>query len=369
MISACQTGGFYTNPTNGQSIDATTPLNISWDTTCLSTSTVDIYLYAPGAQQSLIHLWENVGYKVGHYSATFQPSWWNGSSSENMQLTIIQSGTPVAMNPLPAGPIFTVTYSGSPISSSGTTGSGITDVSKLETRKGPSKGGIAAAVIFPLLFVTLCIAAWLKFSRAKTSEKSKRWSEAVDKRMSTISTDWKSMSAAGANAAIRSSMGGNRASSFSFGAIRPSSRFSADAGTAGIGSKGPYMYDNGDPFGTNREKAQMSQLCSGPCPPPLVNGTGKRVSRVSFATDTRPSIDRRSVASRAFHTGFVPPVSTRHDSRMSTLDDLSAANMSPTQTQGALTLDPEDISAKVSGVEKGIDVMPALSSKLSFYLF
>ena len=371
MVSACQTGGFYTNPTKGQSISATSPLNISWDTTCLSTSTVDIYLYAPSSQTSLIHLWEKVGYAAGHYTATLQPSWWNGSSSENMQLTIIESGTPVAMNPLPSGPIFTVTYSGSPTSPSGTTGSGITDVSELETKKGPSKGGIAAAVILPLLFVAICIAAWLKFSRAKTSEKSKRWSEAIDKRMSTISTDWKSMSAAGANAAIRNSMVGNRSSSFSFGAIRPSSQFSADAGAAGIGSKGLYMHDNGDPFGRNDEKPQMSQLRSGPRPPhPLVNSTGERVSRISFAADTRPSIDRRSVASRAFHTGFVPPVPTRRDSGMSTLDDFDAANaMSPTQTQGALTLDPEDISAKVSGVEEGIDVMPALSSKYSFCLF
>lgn len=288
-----------------------------------------------------------------------------------MQLTIIESGTPVAMNPLPAGPVFTATYSGSATTSTGTTDSGITDVSKLETKKGPSKGGVAAAVILPLLFVALCIAAWLRFNRAKSTEKSKRWSEAIDKRMSTISTDWKSMSPAGANAAIRNSMAmpGNRASSFSFGAIRPSSQFSVDAGTAGIGSKGLYMHDNADPFGSDGEKPQMSQLGSGPRPPrPLVNNTGERVSRVSFATDTRPSMDRKSVASRAFHTAFVPPVPTRQDSGMSMLDDLDAANvMSPTQTQGALTLDPEDISARVSGGEEGIDVMPALSSKCRFY--
>jgi hypothetical protein len=358
--ASCQTGGFYTNPTNGQSLDATAPLNISWDTTCLSTSTVDIYLYAPGSQNSLIHQWNNVGYAAGHYMATLQPSWWNGSASENMQFTIIQSGTLVAMNPLPAGPIFTATYSGSPTSSSGTTGSEITDVGSLETKKGLSKGGIAAAIIFPLLIVTLCIAVWVRFSRAKAGEKSKRWSEAIDKRMSTISTDWKSMSAAGANAAIRNSMAGNRASSFSFGAIRPSSQFSVDADTAGSGSKGLYMHDNNDLFGTNGEKPQMSQLRSDPRP--SVNGTGERVSRVSFAADTRPSIDRKSIASRAFHTGFVPPVPPRRDSGMSTLDDLDAANaMSPTQTQGALTLDPEDINAKVSGVEEGVDVMPALS--------
>ncbi|KAF9045957.1 hypothetical protein BDZ89DRAFT_1127474 [Hymenopellis radicata] len=53
------------------------------------------------------------------------------------------------------------------------------------------------------------------------------------KHMSTISTDWKSLSAQGASAAIRNSMcigTGLRNSSFSFGGIRPASQLDADRG-------------------------------------------------------------------------------------------------------------------------------------------
>ncbi len=49
------------------------------------------------------------------------------------------------------------------------------------------------------------VAAWIKWQRMKGQEKRKRFSQAIDKRMSTISQDWKSLSAAGASAAIRNS--------------------------------------------------------------------------------------------------------------------------------------------------------------------
>ena len=73
-----------------------------------------------------------------------------------------------------------------------------------------------------------------------------RFSQAIDNRMSTISTDWKAMSGAGANAAIRHSMAisGNRASSFSFGAIRPQSTYTTDDGQASVGARGLYSNEN-----------------------------------------------------------------------------------------------------------------------------
>lgn len=361
---ACATGGFYKNPTNGQSLTATDPLNISWDTTCLDSGTkaVDIYLYAPGQTQSLIHEWENVPYAAGSYQTNLQPKWWNSSSTVNLQFKIVVAGQPTFMNTLPAGPVFTAKFTsaagGSTASDSSAVDSGITDVSQQNVKHGLSGGKIAAAVIIPLLVIGLCIAAFFKFSRAKGEEKRKRWSEAVDKRMSTISTDWKSMSPAGANAAIRSSMAmpGNRASSFSFGALRPTSEFTTDGGNAGIGARGLYTHDNG---GLDEDaQPQMSQLRSGPRPPAAF--TGDRVSRVSFAADPRPSTDRRTVTSRAFHNGFVPPVPSRSDS-----DDL----MSPTQTQGPLPLDQDDINARVSGPEDVDDYMPALKSEFRIALY
>jgi hypothetical protein len=353
--AACAKGGFYTNPTNGQSISASSPLNISWDSTCLNTQTVDIYLYAPGQAKSLLHEWENVNFATGNYMATLQPRWWNSSSSMNLQLAIVESGTGIFMSPFPAGPVFTATYTapaGATPTSADPNDSEITDVNSSSTKHGLAGGKVAAAVIMPLLVIIgLCIGAYLKLSRSKAQEKRKRWSEAVDKRMSTISTDWKSMSAAGASAAIRNSVavsnGGNRASSFSFGAIRPSSQYTVDGGNPGIGAQGTYTPDDGDMESAPR----MSQL-RGSRPGSVA--LSERISRVSFAADPRPSVDRRTIVSRAYHSAYIPPVPTRRDS-----DELS-----PTQTQGPFSLSQEDIRARVSAgddVDDVDDYMPALS--------
>jgi hypothetical protein len=76
------------------------------------------------------------------------------------------------------------------------------------------------------------------------------------------------------------------------------------------------------------------------------------VSRVSFAADPRPSADRRTIISRAYHNAFIPPVPSRKD-----LDELS-----PFQTQGPFSLSQEDIHARVSGGGgDDADVMPALT--------
>lgn len=315
----------------------------------MNTEAVDIYLYAPGQAKSLLHEWENVNYAAGTYMATLQPKWWNSSSTTSLQLSIVQSGTGIFLSPFPAGPVFTATYTapaGASPSTADPNDSGITDVGKLLAKHGITGGKLAAAVIMPLLIIIgLCIGAYLKISRAKGQDKRKRWSEAVDKRMSTISSDWKSISAAGASAAIRNSIaasnGGSRASAFSFGAIRPPSQYTIDGGNAGIGAKGIYADDTDS-------APQMSQLRDTRPPGAL----GERVSRVSFATDPRPSADRRTVVSRAYHSAYIPPVPSRKDS-----DELS-----PIQTQGAFSLSQEDIRARVSASNEVDDCMPALSS-------
>ena len=50
-----------------------------------------------------------------------------------------------------------------------------------------SISGKAAGVLISLLFICLCVAKWFKIQRAKGKQKRKRWSEAVDKRMSLLS--------------------------------------------------------------------------------------------------------------------------------------------------------------------------------------
>ncbi|KAH7925789.1 hypothetical protein BV22DRAFT_1128740 [Leucogyrophana mollusca] len=332
--SSCDTGGFYMNPTTGSTVSSTDNLNITWDTTCLSnTQAVDIYLIAPALTNPRIHEWSNVNYGLGSYQTTLEPRWWNDSSSVNLQLSIVTSGTAPFLSPFPAGPVFTATYtaptSGSPPAAADLTAPDtVTVVNNFPTNSSSSKGKIAAGVLVPLLFIGLGIAAYLKMKRAKGKEKRRRFSEAVDKRMSTISTDWKSMSAAGASAAIRNSIAvsgaGNRNSSFSFGNIRPLS-------TAAV--EGDHMSEK---TAVDMSAPHMSQVRPGLRTAAL----GERVSRVSFAADVRPSMEsRRNVASRAFHTGIVPPVPTRQDSD----------EMSPTQTKGAFSLSPEDIHARISG--------------------
>ncbi|KAM5545773.1 hypothetical protein V8D89_000811 [Ganoderma adspersum] len=356
----CTTGGFYKTPTKGQTVDASQPVAISWDTSCLNTTAIDIYLYAPGAARPVIHEWENVDYKTGNYSATLKPGWWNSTSSVNLEFTIVAAGQPVFASTIPAGPIFTATYSGTSTDGSAAAVAGaVEQVNNTPTEKhGLSKGAVAAAILIPLLFIIgIVSAAYIRITRQKGKEKRKQFSEMVDKRMSTISADWKSISGAGANAAIRNSMAmpGNRASSFSFGAIRPSSTVAVEGGQAGIGAQGRVIQDS-----TSSDPPYMSQLRPGVRTSAFEN----RVSRVSFAADPRPSSESRRT--RAFHTGHVP-VPPLPDRRYSSEGSSNASpTLSPIQTDGPLTLTSEDIRARMSGRDSeprpSIDeVMPALT--------
>ncbi|KAI0259457.1 hypothetical protein BC834DRAFT_926228 [Gloeopeniophorella convolvens] len=363
---ACNSGGFYISPSSGQTIDYTQPVNMTWDTTCLNSTNVDIFLYAPGSETSRIHAWQEVYYPAGSYQTTFEPKWWNSTSPVSLQLTIVPSGTPPFLSPYPAGPVFTVNYQAP---SSGTPA--IADLSKPDDsvtvvknspafHKHLSKGKVAAAVIMPLLFIAFLIsAAYIKIKRGRGKEKRKQWTEAVDKRMSTISTDWKSVSAAGAQAAIRNSMavGGNhRNSSFSFGAIRPESTVAVESGQAGIGSKARTVLPG--------QSTGMAQLRPGV----TAQMMAERVSRVSFAPDVRPSMEsRRTVTSRAFHTAIIPPLPERNWEITQSATSGSEADgaMSPTQTSGPQTLSLEEIQARLAGKEEAPrpsvdEVMPAL---------
>ena len=325
------------NVTTGESFD------IEWNPTCLSANAVDIYLYMPGAANTRIHMWQNVNFANGKYTDTLSSSWWNSTDSAvKLQLKIVPNGSPPFLSDFPAAPIFIATKGPK---DGGKVTSAIDNVNNFAGQQSSSKGKIAAGVLVPLLFlIGASIYAWIRYRRIKGKENRKRWSEAVDKRMSTISTDWKSISAAGASAAIRNSIavngGGNRNSAFSFGAIRPGSTFSENQ--AGIGT-----------HGSGEDSPQMSHLRPGL----RTSAVGSdRVSRVSFAVDTRPSGESRR-ATRAFHTGHVPPVPTpiRQDS----------SEMSPTQTAGPLPLTPDDIRNQMSGQARPSmdDYMPALSSK------
>ena len=326
------------NVTTGENFD------IEWDSTCLNSTAVDIYLYMPDADNTRIHMWQNVNFAVGKYTGALHSSWWNSTqASVKLQLKIVPNGSPPFLSDFPAAPIFTATKGSK---DNGKITAGIDSVNNFsQPHSSTSKGKTAAGVLVPLLIIICAsIYAWIRYKRGRGRENRKRWSEAVDKRMSTISTDWKSISAAGASAAIRNSIavngGGNRNSSFSFGAIRPASTFSENQ--AGVGVRG-----------AGEDIPQMSQLRPGL----RASAVGvNRVSRVSFAVDTRPSGESRRTT-RALHNGHVPPIPTRQDS----------SELSPTQTAGPLPLTADDIHKQMSGQARPSmdDYMPALSSKSS----
>lgn len=202
----------------------------------------------------------------------------------------------------------------------------------------------------PILLVAAIFAGlFILKQRKRGKEDRQRWSVAVDKRMSTISTDWKPVTVAGATVAARLSMApGDRMSTFD--GARPISTMAVEGGQAGIGSHS----------GIDQTTPQMSQLRAGLRNPSTL--TGERVSRISFAPDTRPSGEsRRSQYNQRgsrFQTSVVPPLPNRQE----------PGDMSPTQTNGPLTLTAEDIKARMSGQDNVArpsmdEVMPALSSK------
>ncbi|KAF8639341.1 hypothetical protein AX17_001561 [Amanita inopinata Kibby_2008] len=357
---ACSKGGF-TNPTVGQTIDSTKPLDISWDTTCLSADTVDIILSAPGNDKPLLQGWQSVKFATGHHVVDLQPRKWNSTSSQQLQLSMYQSNTPSFLSPLPAGPVFTASYDPQKDGQ---------DI-KSETSSKMTHGKTAAAVLMPLIIIAcIGVAVYVKMQRRRVKEERKRWSEMVDKRMSTISTDWKSISVAGAQAAIRNSIAVNaRNSAFSFGGIRPTSI--AEPTTPDMAQvRRPGIGLRNAAFANTAPVERVSRVS-------FADTT--RVSRVSFADHPRPSTDSRrtgaSRTSRVMQSIYVPPVPSLpaayspiiKDKFTTKASDDVDGSLSPRQTAGPLTLTPEDIRARIQGnkVDSGeddiADVLPALS--------
>ncbi|KAJ7451086.1 hypothetical protein FB451DRAFT_1051600 [Mycena latifolia] len=361
--AGCTTGAFYSSPTLASSYDAMSPLTISWQPalSCLlpPPSLVDIYLYAPGQETARVHIWEGVPYSEGSYSATLMPRWWNATSSINLQLMVVASGTPPFLSTIPAGPVFTATYTanGTTVapaadtslsgSDSGTTVVTATKMSGVSSHK-LSHGATAAAVLLPLLFVLLLGAAYLKISRARGAAKRSAWSEKLDKRMSTISADWKAITPGGAKVAVRQSLAARDSSAFSFGATGTSSHVDADPVVMGEKPR------------VSSEDLPRTSLGSG-----VGVGVGARRPRthaappdrgsraVSFADSAhpRPSMTNSvySRQSRAFHTASTygdfaeneaPPVPA--------LPSPSRTMTSPRQTAGPLTLTPDDIRRRMT---------------------
>ncbi|PBK82264.1 hypothetical protein ARMGADRAFT_1141318 [Armillaria gallica] len=232
----CSTSGFYISPAKGVVVDSLKSTNITWDPSCVEANVVDIHLYAPSISTPMIHIWEQVKNADGTYEATLKPRWWNSSSSIQLQLVILPAGNPPFLAALPAGPLWNATYtqpeSGTPDSADTSKQDSAGEVvGSASNSKVISTGQIAAAVVAPVVFIILCIAAWLIWRRKKGLKERKAWTEAVDRRMSTTA-DWPSITVAGASAAIRNSFVGTPTRT-SMG-NRPNSSFYASPGNAGL---------------------------------------------------------------------------------------------------------------------------------------
>ncbi|KAH8801982.1 hypothetical protein DL96DRAFT_1634740 [Flagelloscypha sp. PMI_526] len=399
----CATGGLYLSPTWGASVDALKPLEIKWEPSCINgTDKIDIYLKAPQTTTPLLHTYSGVSASSGSYTVNLEPRWWNATANVQLQVSIFNHGDMPFGNEIPAGPPFQATYTaptdGSTPQSADTSikdSSSVTNVAAMAaSAESSNKGKTAAAVLVPLLFlICLGILGYIKWQRVKQSKKTMAFSEKVDRRMSTVSGDWRSMTASGAKEAVRASMyqqDNSRFSTFSYGGRSSTYATEGSAGNAGIGSRGLYAQDNASlgnfdyvngysPTKTHtprqrshsnnvmrpsftQSRVSFAESVSTP-PSHLRNprgsvAEGNRQSRVSFADGTRPSVDSRysrsigqgERGSRAFHSAFtigqdeeVPPVPTRTVAAHSTGDSVSNV-LSPKQRAGAFALSNDDIN-------------------------
>ncbi|KAG9119866.1 hypothetical protein FRC07_004898, partial [Ceratobasidium sp. 392] len=327
---------------------------MTWDTSCLSASaskpsTIDIYLSAPNSTaNSAIHVWQKVNFAAGTYTDQLKPKWWNLTASVGLQLSFVTSGTPIFLSDLPAGPTWNAKYDATAAATATGGAAAAIDTSTPDevyqtvnnnfSGGGLNKGALAAAVIFPLLAVAVALAVYVKFSRRKEAKKRQRWSQAMDKRMSVVSKDWVS---GGRPSGVGSGNRNTRASSWYVqhmgdGAGRPSSTFAAESGQAGIGLRNGVHPSS---IGSGPDMAQVR-------PRALSALNPDRISRVSFAGDSRPSfgdslrpMHSHNTPTRAFHNAT------------SASDDME---MSPTQTTGPFSLSADEIRAKVAqGQEQG----------------
>jgi len=374
----CFTGGFYLAPASGALYtiapkpSESTPLQISWDTSCLPTAKkVDIWLNAPGVR---IHYYsgvpntplkkapkldvegvDNEQFKgKGYYEAMLMPRWWNTTAvvggpedKTSLQIRIVEHGLQPFLSPLPAGPSFIASYtapSEGNIPDEANLDKFDNGITEVDEKKGTSKGGIAAGVLVPLILIALAVGVWIRWKRSKEEVKRKEFKEELDKRMSMVSTDWKSVTTKGAQAAIRNSMAVSRSSMagrqsvFGEGVYGPDgaeSNIDVSQRRPGVGLRNPSTL-------TGERQSRISFATT---------TGGDRQSRVSFAESGRPSVDSRRT--KTFRDSYVPPVPALPTSSPLARDDeeersSSEGTMSPTQTAGAMTLTPEAIRARIA---------------------
>lgn len=71
--SDCSGNSFYTAPTQGQTLSSAKPVTFSWDIKCLNPAPqyIDIYLYAPTKNDSMIQAFGQADYAPGTLQVHF----------------------------------------------------------------------------------------------------------------------------------------------------------------------------------------------------------------------------------------------------------------------------------------------------------
>lgn len=368
----CKSLSVYKSPSTGDTVQASDPLTISWDTSyasCLGSgyTNIDIYLLSPTSQSGHVKIFSSIPFSAGTYTKSLDPGWWNNTGDIELTIDFVPTGQLLAYNPFTAGPVINVK------SPTGSNPSGDTSDSTDPTLKtsgdvaqGGSlpKGSIAAAILLPIIAIILALAVYAKISRKKRAERTRRFSQAMNARMSRISGDWQNMAQENHKFTPRDSTAS---------VLRMSAVFdqgmqmdvSDDAQRVSIAN---LPYSQSQPVGSRTSRFN----------PPTF---GTRQSRISFAPEVNASKERLSAystgrVSRAFPAEEAPPVPRGDFGRAVSGNPASIASvsvydvnsiyavesheqhddhgaLSPTQTTGPVALSNDDIN--------NIDTAPALS--------
>lgn len=297
-----------------------------------------------------------------------EPKWWNSTSEATLQLNFMEAGLPSWASTSAAGPVFKVTYPEDALKS--LTSSAVTSgAAAVATSAAPEfqqyvnpkpsglpAGSLAAAIVVPVVAVLIAIGVYVRFARLKEAEKRKRWSAAVDRRMSTISQDWRSQSVHGSinpGAGGRPSMQSNRQTRASSYMGRTSSTYAVENNMAGAGA------GNRTRVRPDGSAPEMRQLPAGDGARGSLFTPSERISRVSFADARtsrvsfgdalRPTMSNLSgtkhQASRSA-TNLTTPERLRSsilNRNSSAIDDDDVASLSPSQVAGPYPFNEKEV--------------------------
>lgn len=342
--TACtDSSALYVLPASGANIDSARQTTISWNSACLnSTSEIDIYLYAPlQPSASLpIHAWTHVPVSVGSYAVKLAPKWWNATSSVELSLNIVPTGNQPWDSSFSYGPTWYATYTAptdgsappadAVVGTSGNNNSSTSDALISIFYKGGhlTKGGMAAAIVVPLIVVFIALAIWIRKLHLNRNNKLADWADHMDKRMSKISLDWTS----GGDGAA-GPVPGSRPASF----IRPQSQYRPSveavraAYNASVAQHGHASTEGGH-ISESDEMSEVHKVSES------IHSTRQSNYRVSFAPSAETS---RGLRASSYHQGNRAARTSRLNTEQRFDDDQfedeneNSYVMSPTQEEGA----------------------------------